>query len=844
MKKILERFVFTLALPFLVNCQLDARLDRSLLVPKVDSTIPFIPLAKSSVYSGQSISLEDLFATNEYTNYVISSPDGYFDSASNSLVVPKNLTSKTTELILTSPEGDVRHVTINILGLDESFVMETPQSYGDQNYPNAGTKLLDGTLLVGAVIVDSAGGWEWAVVHRSSDNGVTWNVTDRYQPYNNGESHLLAMANDAANVYSCGYQWDFDHYDSEHWYVRRSTDSGKTWTPSETDTAANIESICQTLAVSPATGYVYAGGYDKRGAGGINRWVIKESRDQGQSWSIIYTQDVNHNSAQILQMQVSPNNTIWFTGSDASNNAVLYEGTFSGSWSFANMGVNFGKANRTNYEVFGELDLRDNNTAYLSSTFGTSGWNIKRTLDGGVTWTQIYSAGSNTTKAGDFEVLSDGTLLAIGTKMQPYPSPREVRIVRSTDGGNTWSASVLTTGSYSDGCLLFPGPSNSIHAISSSNIYASHFYSTNSGATWSEKDFIVYTEKFYNEISKLLMLPSGSYLSLGWIGSTSKSTQKTPWFLGRSADKGATWNAADYFVDPLKDFETKDATYDKLGNVYALGMSDEQHTIIVRKSVDDGQNWSTVEQYTHPTYPTSQWSSGARIVADQQNNLYYGAFHHNTVSNKTLVQIRKGAPGGTTWNTVNTFPQNPSYLSFSLNDLKVDRNNVLWLAGYQSNGTLERVLYKSSDGGTTWSEIRREATPTGDFYKQITFDSHGNIYLRQDTQIQKSIDGGATWTTIMDSTYSPRSLLVTSNDKIFVLTANKEVLKLNEDGSWMLINDQSEKVAPLGRGYVYSDYYQVVSLYQLNSDTIGLHTRYNEAKVGVVDFMKTLKISE
>ncbi|MEK2646147.1 sialidase family protein [Bdellovibrio sp. BCCA] len=842
MKTFLERLLFTLLVPFLVNCQLDAHLQSSLSIPSLAT--PPLPLAKSSVYSGESISLQTLFATDEYTNYVISSPDGYYDSASDSLVIPKNLSSKTTELILTSADGETKKVTVNILGLDESFVMETPQTYGDQNYPTSGTKLSDGTLLIGTIIVDSAGGWEWTVVQRSSDNGITWNVADHYRPYNEGEAHILAMSSHLNSAYSCGYQWDSDNYDAIHWYVRRSTDSGLTWTSADVDTELDIESLCQSTATSPSTGYVYAAGYDSRGPGNTNRWVLKESKDQGQTWSIIYTQDVNTYNAQILHVRVAPDNTIWFIAQNASGKAVLYKGTFATSWSFADMNVDLGNVATSNYQGYGELQIINNTTAYLSSNFGSYSWNIKRTTDGGVTWAEIYNYGSMSTKVGEVEVLGDGTIVSIGTYYPPgWPAPNpEIKIVRSTDGGNTWSTSTLKSGSYVNGCLLFPGTGNGVHAIASFYYYALNFYSTDSGATWSERDFIAYTEKFYNEITKLLVLPSGGYLSVGWLSSLSKSNDNNPWFTGISSDKGKTWSTADLFVDPTRTFSTVDAAYDNLGNIYVLGKSES--SALVRKSSDGGQTWTYVEQYTHPTYPSQpfQWSTNGRLVADQNNNLYYGAFYG--YSSNGFVEIRKGSSGGTTWNTVSTFPQNTSNTIFGMDDFKVDKNNVLWLSGRESNPASERILYKSVDGGVTWNEVRRESNTTSNPYEEIAFDSNGNIYLRQQTRIQKSVDGGSTWTTIMDSTYAPKSLLITTNNKIFVLTSDDKILKLGNDGSWLLINDQVPLITAQGHNYIYSYEYSSVALYQLDSDTIGVQTHYAEAKVGYVDFIKTIKISD
>ncbi|MDG0818147.1 sialidase family protein [Bdellovibrio svalbardensis] len=823
---------------------MDAKLIDINFSSKIGAVSPNLTISKSAFYSGESAPLSSLFNASTTAGIVFSSPDGYYDSNTDSLIFPKNLNSKTVQLIATNSDGGTQQIPIKINGVDESFVIETPQTYGDQNYPTSGTKLADGKMFIGTIVIDSAGAWEWSVINCSTDNGLNWSVVDNYQPYNHGEAHILAMASQGSNVYYCGYQWDYDNGSDNRWYIRRSANAGTTWQTADLDSSASTDSACQSITVSPTTGYVYAAGSDHFGAGGIARWVLKESQDQGQTWSIIYSQDVNNYSSKILHIRVAPDNSIWLIGANASNNAVLYKGTYAGSWIFNSMGVNFGTATASNYQTFGELSIVDSNTAFLNSRFGAT-WNIKRTTDGGVSWTQVYNAGAST-QAGEFEVLNNGDMLAMGTYIPAGFGPRDAKLARSTDGGTTWSATTLKTEEYANGCLLFQDNANGVHAINAAQNYATHFFSSNSGASWTEKDFLVYTEKFYNEISKLLILPSGNFLTVGYAGNYSRTVQKSPWFAGISSDQGQTWTYPDLYVDPSNNLTSYDAAYDQLGNIYSYGVGYTDHSSRVRKSTDNGQTWSNVEVYIHPTYPNDPitWQSQGRFVVDKNNVPYYGAFYYNTGVSKGYVEIRKGTVGGGSWSTVKTFPLNAAYKAFYMVDLKVSSDNTLWLSGKETNASnqAERVLYKSTDGGVNWTEVRRESNTTDNSYEQISFDSSGAIYLRQVTQIQKSIDGGTTWTTIMN-TGTPKDMLVTSNDKIFVLMNDNKLMKLQADSSWLLINDQTEQPNPTGRNYIYQDYVESIGLIELSPTTLGLQTRFTESKVGTVELIKTIPIS-
>src|SRR5213080_129635 len=84
----------------------------------------------------------------------------------------------------------------------------------------------------------------------------------------------------------------------------------------------------------------------------------------------------------------------------------------------------------------------------------------------------------------------------------------------------------------------------------------------------------------------------------------------------------------------------------------------------------------------------------------------------------------------------------------------VDANIVL--AGLAPGGSFGGTLYRSSDGGNTWSEV---PALDGVSVFDIEFASDGTAYLGTQDSIRKSTDGGLSWVTL--------NLGIGGNDEVF-----------------------------------------------------------------------------
>jgi len=85
------------------------------------------------------------------------------------------------------------------------------------------------------------------------------------------------------------------------------------------------------------------------------------------------------------------------------------------------------------------------------------------------------------------------------------------------------------------------------------------------------------------------------------------------------------------------------------------------------------------------------------------------------------------------------------------------------LAGLAPGGSFGGTLYRSTDGGNTWSEVSAlDSTSVFD----IEFAADGTVYLGTQDSVRKSTDGGASWATL--------NLGIGPNDQVFDVALDPE----------------------------------------------------------------------
>jgi hypothetical protein len=232
-----------------------------------------------------------------------------------------------------------------------------------------------------------ANGVHVAVLRTSEDGGQTWRLLDEFAPPNWPYAHFRAFGSaPSGGLFTAGEVWD-PVSGTKNWVVRRSTDQGATWrTVDMFDEGTVSKPSCGDIKVT-ASGEIYAAG-----VAGSNSptWVVRKSADNGATWATVDS---------FLPDGVCQARAIGIH----SSGSVFACGTVGGSF-FASVGV----------------------------------WTIRRTQDGGVTWSTVDSLESeDASDAYAIAVDGSGAIYVSGAGRQFGVEYWMVR--RSVDGGATWA---------------------------------------------------------------------------------------------------------------------------------------------------------------------------------------------------------------------------------------------------------------------------------------------------------------------------------------------------------------------------------------------------------------------
>jgi photosystem II stability/assembly factor-like uncharacterized protein len=182
--------------------------------------------------------------------------------------------------------------------------------------------------------------------------------------------------------------------------------------------------------------------------------------------------------------------------------------------------------------------------------------------------------------------------------------------------------------------------------------------------------------------------------------------------------------------------------------------SDIQHGDGMYRSADAGKTWSHIGL-------TDTRQIGKIVVDPKDANIVYVAALGHQYGPNAERGVFKSTDGGQTWSKVlykdeNTGaidlaidPADPSVLFASLWQTRRPPWNVYPPSNGPSSG-----LFKSTDGGATWSQITGNGFPSkvGHIGISISPANHNRIYTLADTNeiktggVYRSDDGGATWT--------------------------------------------------------------------------------------------------
>lgn len=191
---------------------------------------------------------------------------------------------------------------------------------------------------------------------------------------------------------------------------------------------------------------------------------------------------------------------------------------------------------------------------------------------------------------------------------------------------------------------------------------------------------------------------------------------------------------------------------------YVAGLSDDGITghWVVRKSVDKGATWTTVDDFIYSVGLSNHPES---ITLDPSGNIYVaGGANNLSMSGNWLV--RKSTNAGATWNLVDSFAD-VTVPAASARSIGLDGTGAL-IVGGESNVPPDGYhwfLRRSTDLGQTWTvrddlaPIRFSASARG-----VTVSGAGDLFVagfnydgkQYRCQVRRQLAGTTTWTIVDD----------------------------------------------------------------------------------------------
>ena len=642
------------------------------------------------------------------------------------------------------PGGTVRAVAVN--PANPSVLYAGTVGNGVFKSPNGGAKWTAvnkglASLLVLSLAIDPTApdtlyaGTIGGGVFKTTDGGANWSPLNSGLPDSSLESMpplISSLAIDPLNpliIYAVVFGTENDG-------VFKSTNGGQSW--SRASAGLGIAAIL-TLAMDPSDPAVlYAG---------TGNGVFK-TRDRGQSWTA-----ANSGLTTIPQLEdlvgFSTAPIVLSLTISRSNPAILYAGTLGngifksidGGLSWTNLSSSLPKVDYLAIPpVVAALAVDPSNPAivYAGVSAGSSTDGVYKSADGGQSWAPVsFDMGGTIVLALAIDPSNSATVLA-GTFGRG--------VLKSTSSGSLWNAAnsglaageILALARDSSGGTIYAGTANGL------------FKSTNSGQIWSS----VNSGIFNSLITAVAVDPTNADIVYagtgipGGLGSTG---------VFKSTNGGQSWTTAisGLSPEPLLSIVTSLAIDpSNPATVYAGTLGG------VFKSTNRGASWlaanTGLDTIGYEIAPGIVVKAILAVAVDPSSSatVYIstaddGVFR-STDGGQTWTEIESTLPYADLW-TLAVNPTGPSAL----------------YAATAGDG-----IFKTTDRGATWTAL--SSGLTGAYVTQVAIDptNPAIAYVATyDAGIVKTIDGGQTWTRVSSSL--PRDAYSSSgNPQFHALTVN------------------------------------------------------------------------
>ena len=354
------------------------------------------------------------------------------------------------------------------------------------------------------------------------------------------------------------------------------------------------------------------------------------------------------------------------------------------------------------------------NIIYIGAAQG----GVWKTTNGGINWVPLTDNLSSLS-SGDVVIdPNNPNTLYLGTGELNYSLDSHYGdgIFKTTDGGTSWTKIATTSiGSYFSKLLVDPFNSNIVYASGNAGVYKS----TNAGLNWSQS-------LSSGNVNSLIMDPSNSQIL--YAGSGSYSSQGNVF---KTTNGGLNWNQLPNGL-PANGGRIQLAIAPGNSSVlYAsIAILNGGSLLGLYRTTDAGNTWTL--QSTSPNYLGGQgwYDNSITVKPGNPNFVLVGGIDIYSSTDGGVTLIQKSS-----WSTTN--PTN-----FSHADIHYLVYNGTTLFCCSDGG-----VYKSSDDGTTWSDLNHDLSTLQ--YQSADYDVTNLQRMyggNQDNDKESSTDGGSNWT--------------------------------------------------------------------------------------------------
>lgn len=364
---------------------------------------------------------------------------------------------------------------------------------------------------------------------------------------------------------------------------------------------------------------------------------------------------------------------------------------------------------------------------------------VLRSTDGGQTWTSIVAT-AGLSNVLSLTVTSDRVLVGVSLR----------GVYWTTDGGASWDSDQLTR----DGHTGFGSSVVGVGVTPQGTYYANNFRSTNGGASWIEMS--VFGRAF-------AFLSDGTSLAGTFQG------------VHRSTNQGASWTPINAGIE---DQRISWLVVDDADAIFAATQDDG-----VFRSTNGGASWLAINDGL-----PSLAIRGLALDAD--GDLVVGTLEDG---------VYTSSDGGASWDPAGVPPAR-------LRTVVAAPDGALY-AGSTSIG-----VHASLDGGATW--VDRNQGLHAQYLRDGVFVSGGASLVSGGSTTFRSTDDGQSWTPALDGAYSPAAfdLARTADGNVYAATGDGVFVTPDGGLTWTRAGDDligapvhGVAIAPDGSLYAYSE---------------------------------------